>query len=99
MESRAKRTKPSGQGPRVGHLDTLTGILREQGCVYREMRTRKTPVEVGTKLIYSLKCLRETIEAIMTERLEQRLLTVEEALAGRISARHEARHGDQSLPH
>jgi hypothetical protein len=91
VKSQSKRDTQGHGKLTVGHLDTLTGLLREQACVYREMRTGKTKVEIGTKLIYSLKCIRETIEAIMTERLEARLMTVEERLSSRIEARHEAR--------
>jgi len=46
MTSQAKRGRPSGGGPRVGHLDSLSGILAEMGAVYREMRTGKTAIEV-----------------------------------------------------
>jgi hypothetical protein len=74
MSSQAKRGgPPSGQGPRVGHLDTLTGILKEMGCVYREMRYGTTEIADGTKLIYSLKCMRDVLETITLERLEQRM--------------------------
>ncbi len=34
--SQASRKKVSGEVPRVGHLDSLAGVLRELGCVYRE---------------------------------------------------------------
>ena len=75
MASQAKRGRPSGGGPRVGHLDSLSGILSEMGAVYREMRAGKTPIADGTKLIYSLKCMRDVIETVklewITERLEQ----------------------------
>ena len=74
MDSRAKKAKPpGGQGPQVGHLDSLTGILKEMGCVYREMRYGTTEIADGTKLIYSLKCMRDVLETITLERLEQRM--------------------------
>jgi hypothetical protein len=73
MQSQAKRTKPSGQGPTVGHLDTLTGILKEMGCVYREMRHNSTPIADGAKLIYSLRCMRDVIETITLQKLEEKM--------------------------
>jgi hypothetical protein len=83
MKSEMKRGKPGGQGPRIGHLDTLTGILQEMGCVYREMRTNKTPTADGTKLIYSLRCMRDVIETIAVERIEKRLDEMAEQIAQR----------------
>jgi hypothetical protein len=77
MASQAKRTSPSGVGPRVGHLDSLSGILSEMGAVYREMRTGKTPIVDGSRLIYSLKCLRDVIETAALERIESRLEQLE----------------------
>ena len=73
MSSQAKRGGSGGKGPRVGHLDSLTGILREMGCVYREMRYGTTPIADGAKLIYSLRCMRDVIETLMIEKLEARL--------------------------
>jgi hypothetical protein len=88
MSSQAKRGgSPSGQGPRVGHLDTLTGILKEMGNVYREMRYATTPIADGTKLIFSLKCMRDVIETIALERLEQRMNEIEDRTGSRMAAR------------
>jgi hypothetical protein len=83
MKSEMKRGKPGSQGPRVGHLDTLTGILREMGCVYREMRVGKTEIADGSKLIYSLRCMRDVIETIAIERIEKRLDEMAEQIAQR----------------
>jgi hypothetical protein len=77
MASQAKRTRPSGGGPRVGHLDSLSGILSEMGAVYREMRTGKTPIADGSRLIYSLKCMRDVLETVVLERIESRLEQLE----------------------
>jgi hypothetical protein len=57
----------------VGHLDSLTGILKEMGCVYREMRQGTTKIADGTRLVYSLRCMRDVLETIAVERLEDRL--------------------------
>jgi hypothetical protein len=57
----------------VGHLDSLTGILKEMGNVYREMRYGHTPVGDGTRLIFALKCMRDVLETIGIERIEKRL--------------------------
>jgi hypothetical protein len=63
----------SGKGPRVGHLDSLTGILKEMGNVYREMRYGHTPASDGSRLIFCLKCMRDVIETMSIERIEKRL--------------------------
>jgi hypothetical protein len=72
----------AGKGPRVGHLDSLTGILAEMGCVYREIRQGQTPIGDGTRLIYSLRCMRDVIETIALERIEDRLDQMEGASHG-----------------
>ena len=77
MASQAKRGSPSGVGPRVGHLDSLSGILSEMGAVYREMRTNKTAICDGAKLIYSLRCMRDVLETVVLERIESRLEQLE----------------------
>jgi hypothetical protein len=77
MRSQAKRGRPSGGGPRIGHLDSLSGILSEMGAVYREMRTNKTAIGDGAKLIYSLRCMRDVIETVVLERIESRLEQLE----------------------
>jgi hypothetical protein len=86
MASQSKRGKPSGRGPRVGHLDSLTGILKEMGCVYREMRKGTTPIGDGSRLIYSLRCMRDVIETIALDRLEDRLQRLEDPLGEGMSA-------------
>lgn len=42
----------TGQGPRIGHLDSLGGVVREMGAVYREVRTGTTKPDLGCKLVY-----------------------------------------------
>jgi hypothetical protein len=78
MSSQAKRGGSGGKGPRVGHLDTLSGILTEMGCVYREMRLGKTPIADGSKLIFSLRCLRDVIETMVLQRLDERITVLEQ---------------------
>ena len=85
MASQAKRETASGRtgkGPRVGHLDSLTGILKEMGNVYREMRCGQTEITDGSRLIYSLRCMRDVIETITIERIEDRLDQLEGASHG-----------------
>lgn len=80
MGTRIKRaTAPhrTSQGPRVGHLDSLKGILCEMSQIYRELRHGQTPIADGTKLIYCLRCMRDVIETLAIERLEERLDQVE----------------------
>ena len=64
MTHKPKQEGAPPETPRVGHLDTLNGVLKEMGAVYREMRRSELDVATGVKLIYSLRCLRETIEGI-----------------------------------
>jgi hypothetical protein len=92
MASQAKRQRVSGNtgmGPRIGHLDTLTGILREMGNVYREMRQGTTKIAEGTRLIYALRCMRDVLESITVERIEDRLDELEGAKG----------YGDKKLDH
>jgi hypothetical protein len=77
MSSQRKRGWPAGQGPRVGRLDSLTAILTEMGAVYREMRYGQTAVSDGTRLIYSLKCMRDVIETLLLQQLDERLTKLE----------------------
>jgi hypothetical protein len=69
--SRAKRSR--SDVPRVGHLLNLAGIMREMANVYRECRTGKTSPELGCKLIYMLRELRETVGALELSELSARL--------------------------
>lgn len=78
-------------GPRVGHLDSLTGILREMGNVYREMRQGTTKIADGTRLIYSLKCMRDVLETLALERIEDRLDQLEGA-SGHSRTTHDQPH-------
>jgi len=82
MASQAKRQGASGgtgTGPRIGHLDSLTGLLKEMGAVYREMRQGTTKIADGTRLIYALRCMRDVLETIAVERIEDRLDELEGA--------------------
>jgi hypothetical protein len=78
-------------GPRVGHLDSLTGILKEMGNVYREMRQGTTKIADGTRLIYCLKCMRDVLETIAVERIEDRLDQLEGA-RGHGGTTHDQHH-------
>jgi len=49
------------------------------GNVYREMRQGATKIADGTRLIYCLKCMRDVIETIAVERIEDRLGQLEGA--------------------
>ena len=42
-------------------------------ALYREMRIGKTPIADGSRLIYSLKCMRDVLETVVLERIENRL--------------------------
>jgi hypothetical protein len=83
LKSQAKRggqggkVDRTGQGPRIGHLDSLGGVVREMSAVYREVRTGKTKPDMGCKLVYILREIRAALEAHVLERLEQRLSAIE----------------------
>jgi hypothetical protein len=83
LSSQAKRAGQggkgdrTGQGPRVGHLDSLGGVVREMSAVYREVRTGKTKPDLGCKLVYILREIRAALEAHVLERLELRLEAIE----------------------
>jgi hypothetical protein len=68
---------PADQGPRIGHLDSLGGVVREMSAVYREVRTGKTEPDIGCKLVYILREIRAALEAHVLERLELRLQAIE----------------------
>jgi hypothetical protein len=87
MNHNPKQDGAPPEPPRVGHLDSLNGILREMGAVYREMRRGELDVTTGAKLVYTLRCLRETIEGIILERLDGRLSEATERAIERASER------------
>jgi hypothetical protein len=70
------------QGPRIGHLDSLGGVVREMASVYREVRLGKTEPDTGCKLTYILKEIRAALEAHVLERLELRLEAIERGRLG-----------------
>ena len=67
----------TGQGPRVGHLNTMGAVVKEMAAVYREVRLGNTKPDIGCKLVYILRELRAAFEAEILERLEQRLQALE----------------------
>ncbi|HWE20365.1 MAG TPA: hypothetical protein VG758_24840 [Hyphomicrobiaceae bacterium] len=83
LKSQAKRggqggkSDRTGQGPRVGHLDSLGGVVCEMSAVYREVRAGKTKADLGCKLVYILREIRAALEAQVLERLELRLQAIE----------------------
>jgi hypothetical protein len=84
MTSQAKRPEvvgKTGKGPRVGHLDSLTGILKEMAAVYREMRLGLTQPAEGSKLVFVLGAMRGVIETMSVERMEARLNELQAAAA------------------
>jgi hypothetical protein len=74
--------EPPGQGHRIGHLDSLGGVVREMGAIYREVRGGKTEPDIGCKLVYILKEIRAALEANVLERLELRLEAIERGRLG-----------------
>ena len=89
MKSQRKRVKRTGEGPRVGHLDSLGGILSELQTVYREVRYGQTTPDMGTKLAFMLREMRAVLEAMALERMEKRL----DELEAHVGERHNG-HAD-----
>jgi len=71
------RKVPSGKVPRVGHLDTLTAILEEMRCIYREARLGMMPLDKATKFVFMLREMRGCLEGMALERVERRLNELE----------------------
>lgn len=63
--------------PRIGHLDSLSGVLKEMAAVYRESRLGHSSVEDSQKWVSMLRCMRDVIETMALERIEQRLEQLE----------------------
>lgn len=84
-------TKPLTTRSKVGRLDTLSQVRAELGRLYRQAWAKKIDVGEATRFAYILSQVRTAIEAEVTERLEQRLMSVEERLRSRVEAHHEAR--------
>jgi hypothetical protein len=76
---------------KIGRLDTLSAIRSELGRLYRHAWNQGMDVSEATRFAFILKEIRCAIEAETTERLEQRLMSIEERLRSRIEAHHEAR--------
>jgi hypothetical protein len=76
---------------KIGKLDTLSAVRSELGRLYRHAWNKGMDVSEATRFAFILKEIRCAIEAETTERLEQRLMSVEERLRSRIDAHHEAR--------
>jgi hypothetical protein len=72
-------------------LDRLSDVRAEMARVYREARAGKVNINDGVRFCCMLSQIRAAIEAEVTERLEARLMTVEERLQLRVEAHHEAR--------
>jgi hypothetical protein len=87
---KSERKRPGathGEGPKIGHLDTLGGIVKELGNLYREARLGITPVSDATRLAFILKTMRDCIETQVLEQLDARLRVLEEPHSSR-SADH-----------
>jgi hypothetical protein len=84
-------TKPLRAPYKVGRLDSLAAVRSELGRLYRHAWARKMDISEATRFAYVLSQIRTALEAEVTERLEARLMSVEERLRSRIEAHHEAR--------
>jgi hypothetical protein len=64
-------------------LDRLSSVRAEMARIYRQVRAGKMEPESATKRVYILKEIRACIEAELGERLEERMVRVQEALSKR----------------
>ena len=78
-------------------LDTLAGLLKEAGSVYRRMKAGALEHEKGRSLVWVLSQMRAMLEAQALERLEQRL----DELSTFAEQKHgfTGRHVESRLPH
>jgi hypothetical protein len=76
--------KTERASPSIGHLDTLSGVLREMAQVYRQARRGEIAISNATKLMFMLRCLiiiRDVIESQALADLDRRLTVLEHPLA------------------
>lgn len=69
--AKPKRKSPTPPPPpalRIGKLDTVGGIVRELGRLYREARRGQIDIADSTRLAFILKTIREALEASEIER-------------------------------
>jgi hypothetical protein len=59
-------------------LDKLSNVRLEMSRLYRKAKTGKLDAAEASKLVYILREIRTTLEAEVIERLEQRMLNLEE---------------------
>ena len=68
----------------TGRLDRLSSVRQEMARIYRKVKSGKLEPESGTKRVYILKEIRACIEAEIGERLEERLVKVQELVGKRV---------------
>ncbi len=54
-------------------LDTLGGLIKEAGCIYRQMKVSKIDHDKGAKLVWVLGQMRAMLEAQQLEQMNARL--------------------------
>lgn len=75
--------KPLNTKRETGRLDRLSSVRQEMARIYRKVKSGKLEPESGTKRVYILKEIRACIEAEIGERLEERMVRVQELLGQR----------------
>lgn len=63
----------------TNRLDRLSSVRLEMARIYRKVRNKRMPAEEATKHVYILREIRTVIEAEVHERIEERLVRLEEA--------------------
>ena len=54
-------------------LDTLGGLIKEAGCIYRQMKSNKLDHDKGKSLVWVLAQMRAMLEAQQLEQMNARL--------------------------
>ena len=73
-------TQKSPKPPRVGRLRTLGDVVSEMAKVYRSCRRGDLPRPDGSRLVYMLTSLRQSMES---SDLERRIVKLEVAMRDR----------------
>lgn len=75
--------KPLESKKNTGRLDRLSSVRLEMARIYRKVKGGKLEPESATKRVYILKEIRCCIEAEIMERMEERMIRIQENMGKR----------------
>ena len=80
MKTKSKETSLGGATriPTGASLMCISGVVAEMGSLYRDARAGRTKPDVAAKLTYILREIRCALEAQTLEKLETRLIELQE---------------------